>query len=228
MSKILCLETATTNCSVALFDGDALIGARESNQGGFSHGEKLHVFMEEVLSQAGVSPSDLDAVAVSRGPGSYTGLRIGVSAAKGLAYALEIPLVSVGTLELMARIARGETPAHYLAPMLDARRMEVYTAVYGRDLNEVEPVSALVVGPDSFSRLAASGDTVCFFGDGMDKCRTVLDAPNFSFLPDVYPSATAMGEQALRRLRNREWEDVAYFEPYYLKDFVGTPPGAKK
>lgn len=221
---ILCLETATTNCSVALFRGETLLDCRESNEGGFSHAEKLHVFIEEVLDGAGLAPSALDAVAVSRGPGSYTGLRIGVSAAKGLAYALDIPLLSVDTLEVMARIALESTPADYLVPMLDARRMEVYTAVYDRCLKPVKPVSALVMQPDSFIDMADPKTSVCFFGDGMDKCRTLLDAPGFSFLPGVFPSARAMGEAAAAKYREHRWEDVAYFEPYYLKDFVGTPP----
>lgn len=223
---ILCLETATTNCSVALFRGDVLLGSRESNQGGFSHAEKLHVFIRETLEMAGVSPRSLDCIAVSRGPGSYTGLRIGVSAAKGLAYALGVPLVSVGTLEIMARGVLEQTGASYLVPMLDARRMEVYTAVYDRNIRQTRPVSALVMQPDSFSDWAARGDSVCFFGDGMDKCRPLLDAPGFSFLEGVFPSAMAMGRDALERYREQQWEDVAYFEPYYLKDFVGTPPAS--
>lgn len=223
---VLCLETATTNCSVALFRGETLLECRENNEGGFSHAEKLHVFIEEVLDRAGLAPSDLHAVAVSRGPGSYTGLRIGVSAAKGLAYALDIPLLSVDTLEVMARIAMENTPAHYLAPMLDARRMEVYTAVYDRSLMPVKPVSALVMQADSFADMAARDADVCFFGDGMDKCRALLDAPGFSFLPGIFPSARAMGVAAAAKYRERRWEDVAYFEPYYLKDFVGTPPAS--
>ena len=228
MEKILCLETATTNCSVALFDGDEPIASLESNDGGYSHGEKLHVFIRQVLAQGGISPRELSAVAVSRGPGSYTGLRIGVSSAKGLAYALEIPLLSVGTLAIMARIAREETSADYLVPMLDARRMEVYTAVYDRDLQEVSPVEALIVRPGAYASLSQTGKMACFFGDGMDKCRDLLGEERFSFLPGVFPSALAMGTEALSRLREHCWEDVAYFEPYYLKDFVGGHPAEKK
>lgn len=222
MSKILCIETATTNCSVALFDGDTLSGLREQNDGGFSHSEKLHLFIGEVLAQAGISPRGLDGIAVSKGPGSYTGLRIGISSAKGLAYALDIPLVSVGTLEIMALAAMGRTDAHYLVPMLDARRMEVYTAVYDRSLAPVEPVNAKIMEADSFSSLASSGKTACFFGDGMEKSRPLLTAANFSFLEDVFPSARFMGEKVRQAFEAGEYEDTAYFEPYYLKDFVGT------
>lgn len=222
MSKILCIETATTNCSVALFDGDTLSGLREQNDGGFSHSEKLHLFIGEVLAQAGISPRDLDGIAVSKGPGSYTGLRIGISSAKGLAYALDIPLVSVGTLEIMALAAMNRTNAHYLVPMLDARRMEVYTAVYDRSLAEIEPVNAKIMDDGSFSSLGSGGKTACFFGDGMEKSRSLLTSSDFSFLPDVFPSARFMGEKARQVFESGKYEDTAYFEPYYLKDFVGT------
>lgn len=225
MARILCIETATTNCSVALFDGENLLAYAEQNDRAFSHSEKLHVFIDEVLQKAGLVPRNVEAVAVSKGPGSYTGLRIGVSAAKGWAYALGIPLVSVGTLELMARVAAEQTAAQWLVPMIDARRMEIYTAVYDRTMLEVEPVKAEIVNEESFSFLKASGETVCFFGDGMDKCRGLISAEDFTVLENIYPSACFMAEPALAALKAGRTEDVAYFEPYYLKDFVGTIPG---
>lgn len=221
MPKILCLETATVNCSVAIFDGSDCVAAVESNDGSFSHSEKLHVYIKEALSQAGMLPADLDCVAVSRGPGSYTGLRIGVSAAKGLAYALDIPVVAVDTLEIMARVASASCKADIYVPMIDARRMEVYTAAYSEQMNMVNPTAAVIVDGDSFSYLPQD-KTVCFCGDGVKKCRTFIDIPRAVFLPDVYPSARAMGGVAFSRYGAKHFEDTAYFEPYYLKDFVST------
>ena len=227
MPKILCLETATVNCSVALFDGENLIAVAESNDGSFSHSEKLHVYIKDVLDRAGISPSGLDCVAVSRGPGSYTGLRIGVSAAKGLAYALDVPVVAVDTLEIMARVAADSCNSDIYVPMIDARRMEVYTAAYSAGMEMINRTAAVIVDGDSFSYLPQDR-TVCFCGDGVEKCRTFIDIPHAVFMPDVYPSARAMGGVAFRRYEAKRFEDTAYFEPYYLKDFVSTSQINKK
>lgn len=221
MPKILCLETATVNCSVALFDGENLMAISESNDGSFSHSEKLHVYIKKVLDSSGINTSGLDCVAVSRGPGSYTGLRIGVSAAKGLAYALDIPVVTVDTLEIMARVASASNKSDIYVPMIDARRMEVYTAAYSKEMDMVSHMAAVIVDGDSFSYLPQD-KTVCFCGDGVKKCRELIDVPRGVFVPDVYPSARAMGGVAFRRYCEKRFEDVAYFEPYYLKDFIST------
>ncbi|MDD4820812.1 MAG: tRNA (adenosine(37)-N6)-threonylcarbamoyltransferase complex dimerization subunit type 1 TsaB [Flavobacteriales bacterium] len=227
MAKIICLETATVNCSVAVFDNEKLLSFSQSNTGDFSHSEKLHIFIQQTLKEAGMEPKDLDCVAVSKGPGSYTGLRIGVSSAKGLAYALGIPVVTVDTLKIIAMVGQKTTEADLYVPMIDARRMEVYTAVYDRDMRMIEPVSAKVIDDDTFSFLPKD-KKICFCGDGMGKCKNLIDIPQAIFTADVYPCAQAMGGEALRLFCEKKWEDVAYFEPYYLKDFVSTAQINKK
>ena len=166
-------------------------------------------------------------MAVSRGPGSYTGLRIGVSAAKGLAYALDVPVVAVDTLGIMARVAADSCNSDIYVPMIDARRMEVYTAAYSAGMEMINRTAAVIVDGDSFSYLPQDR-TVCFCGDGVEKCRTFIDIPKAVFMPDVYPSARAMGGVAFRRYEAKHFEDTAYFEPYYLKDFVSTSQINKK
>lgn len=227
MANILCIETATVNCSVAVFVDGELKSIRESNTGGYSHSENLHVYIKEVIDEAGIGVKGIDAVAVSRGPGSYTGLRIGVSAAKGLAYALGVPLVAVDTLMLMAMAARKMTEADLYVPMIDARRMEVYSAVYDAGMDKVRDVEAVVVDEDSYSFLPED-KTVCFCGDGMNKCREVIKHACVRWVDDIYPSAVMMGGEAERLYAEKCYEDVAYFEPYYLKDFVGGAPARKK
>ncbi|WP_163408760.1 tRNA (adenosine(37)-N6)-threonylcarbamoyltransferase complex dimerization subunit type 1 TsaB [Flavobacterium ajazii] len=220
MSFILNIETATKNCSVAIAkDGETII-CKEIAEEGYSHAEKLHVFIEEIIAESGISVHDLAAVAVSQGPGSYTGLRIGVSAAKGLCFALNIPLIAVDTLQTLAsqaKISEGK-----IIPMLDARRMEVYSAVFNSKLETERAIQAEVITENSFSDLT---DTIYFVGDCAEKCRPVLTKENFVFLEEVkYPSAAAMSKISYDKYQISDTVDVAYFEPYYLKDFMITAP----
>ncbi|PBI93367.1 tRNA threonylcarbamoyladenosine biosynthesis protein TsaB [Flavobacterium sp. ACN2] len=220
MSFILNIETATKNCSVSIAkDGQAIV-CNELADEGYSHAEKLHVFIEEVIAKAGISAQDLNAVAVSQGPGSYTGLRIGVSAAKGLCYALNIPLIAVDTLQALASQA-GVTDGKII-PMLDARRMEVYSAIFNSDLTVERAIQAEIIDENSFQEYT---EKVYFVGDCADKCKSVLTKDNFVFLEDIkYPSAQAMSKISFDKYQKSDTVDVAYFEPYYLKDFMIAPP----
>ncbi|MEL1253306.1 tRNA (adenosine(37)-N6)-threonylcarbamoyltransferase complex dimerization subunit type 1 TsaB [Flavobacterium sp. DGU38] len=224
MSFILNIETATKNCSVAIAKNGETIICKEIAEEGYSHAEKLHVFIEEVIAQSGISVHDLAAVAVSQGPGSYTGLRIGVSAAKGLCFALNIPLIAVDTLKTLAsqaKISEGK-----IIPMLDARRMEVYSAIFNSKLETERAIQAEVITDDSFSDLAG---TIYFVGDCAEKCRSVLTKENFVFLEDIkYPSAAAMSKISYDKYKISDTVDVAYFEPYYLKDFMINTPSKKQ
>jgi tRNA threonylcarbamoyladenosine biosynthesis protein TsaB len=217
MAYILHLETASTNCSVSLSRDGVLIASKEQNSASFSHSEQLHLFIREVLKEAETDLGQLNAVAVSKGPGSYTGLRIGVSSAKGLCYALGIPLISTLTLKGMALQKKVEEGV--IVPMLDARRMEVYVAVYSTDYEELAPTKALVIRPDSFLEFARKGP-VFLVGSGASKCRDLFTHPNFYFDDTVLPSSTSMCEQSYEKYQKGIFEDVAYFEPYYLKDFI--------
>ena len=219
MARIINLETASTNCSVSIYEGKQLLALKEDPSPEYTHGELLHVFMEEALKEAGLGPGELDAVAVSKGPGSYTGLRIGVAAAKGLCFALDLPLIAVPTLESMA--AQLRVPSGVLIPMLDARRMEVYAAVYDSGHNEVGPTRAEIINEASFSRWAGEGP-VHLLGNGAEKCRGVLTHPNFRFHPEIQPSARELGLLAAERYKKGQIENLAYFEPFYLKDFIVT------
>ena len=219
MALILCLETATTVCSVALAKDGKLLAIREVNQG-YTHSENLTIFSEQVLSEAGHKFSDLDAIAVSKGPGSYTGLRIGVSAAKGFCFALEKPLIAVNTLRGMAYgAAKNVKEKSLLCPMIDARRMEVYCAFYDLDNNEIRSTSAEIITEDSFADILKE-NKVIFFGDGAAKCKQAITHPNAIFIDNAFPSAGYLVQIAENKFANKEFEDVAYFEPYYLKDFV--------
>ena len=220
MSFILNIETATKNCSVSIAKDGQTIVCNELADEGYSHAEKLHVFIEEVIAKAGISAQDLNAVAVSQGPGSYTGLRIGVSAAKGLCYALNIPLIAVDTLQALASqagVADGK-----IIPMLDARRMEVYSAIFNSDLTVERAIQAEIIDENSFQEYT---EKVYFVGDCADKCKSVLTKDNFVFLEDIkYPSAKAMSKISFDKYQKSDTVDVAYFEPYYLKDFMIAPP----
>lgn len=220
MALILNIETSTTVCSVSVAESGKSLAHRELDSG-YTHAENLHVFIKEVLKEAGIAAARLDAVAVGRGPGSYTGLRIGVSAAKGLAYALSIPLISVPTLMQMASEAVKQQGAdRYYCPMLDARRMEVYCEVFDHDLKTISPVAAVVISEDSLSRFRL-GKPVCFFGDGMPKAKGLLSAlPGSSFSEGITPSALAMAGLSYRSFLSSSFEDTAYFEPFYLKAFM--------
>lgn len=218
MSFILNIETATKNCSVAIAKNGETIICREIAEEGYSHAEKLHVFIEEIIAETGISVHDLSAVAVSQGPGSYTGLRIGVSAAKGLCYALNIPLIAVDTLQTLA--SQAKVTDGKIIPMLDARRMEVYSAIFSTNLEIERPIQAEIIDENSFNCYT---ETLYFVGDCTEKCKSVLTKENFVFLEDVkYPSAAAMSKISYDKYQISDTVDVAYFEPYYLKDFMIT------
>lgn len=217
MATILNLETATTNCSVSIAREGQTIAIREENSASYSHAEQLHVFIEDCLKQAGLSVSDLDAVAVSEGPGSYTGLRIGVSAAKGLCYSLDIPLISVPTLKSMASSINQEEG--YIIPLLDARRMEVYAAVFDHKHRQVKSVWAEIITASSFEDFIHD-EKVCLVGSGAEKCRNILKHPHVSFNTEVLPSADFMSRLSYRSFQDKNFQNTAYFEPYYLKNFI--------
>ena len=217
MATILCIETATTNCSVAISVAGKIVAFKEDNNNKYSHAENLHVFIEEVLAKATIQKSDLQAVAVSKGPGSYTGLRIGVSAAKGLCFALDIPLLSIPTLEALAYQVLEKDGL--IIPMLDARRMEVYSAVFSSDKKEVRKTEAQILDDSSFLEYLEKGK-VYFLGDGVEKFKNICTHKNAVFIENKLPSAIQMGFLAEIKYKRNDIEDVAYFEPYYLKDFV--------
>ncbi len=222
MSYILNIETATKNCSVAIAkDGQTLLCSEIAEQG-YSHAEKLHVFIEEVLQRSGLSFADLSAIAVSQGPGSYTGLRIGVSAAKGLCYALGIPLIAIDTLQILAsQVLVGDG---LIVPMLDARRMEVYSAVFDKNHQKIRATEAEIITAESFTDY---NETLYFVGDCAQKCQPVLTRGNFIFLEQVvYPSAKEMSALAYEKYKKNDTVDVAYFEPHYLKDFMIAKKGS--
>jgi len=218
MALILNLETATTNCSVSLAKHGDIIAIKEHDTPNYSHSEQLHVFIQEVLKSASLAMTQLDAVAVSMGPGSYTGLRIGVSAAKGLCFALGIPLISVPTLISMAEQVR-DSEADYIIPVLDARRMEVYSVVLDNSLSEIRETRAEIISKDSFQKYRANGK-VLLVGSGAEKCKNLIENQQFLFNTGIIPSAREMGRLSFEKYKAGDFEDVAYFEPYYLKDFM--------
>ena len=225
MSCILHIETSTNVCSVAVSEDGQCIFSKEDFSGP-NHAVSLGTFVDEALSFADSHAIPVDAVAVSCGPGSYTGLRIGVSMAKGICYANDIKLLSVPTLQLMCvpiLLREMVDDDALLCPMLDARRMEVYAAVYDRALREVRPVQADIVDADTYRRLLDE-HPVYFFGNGAEKCMSVINHPNAHFIPDIHPLAKWMMPLAERRMMNQQYEDVAYFVPFYLKDFVAKMP----
>lgn len=217
MALILNIETATTNCSASISkDGEILI-LKEDYNSNYSHAERLHVYIDEILKEAKVQPSDLDAIAISQGPGSYTGLRIGVSAAKGLCYALEIPLIAISTLEALAHQFNIEEGV--IIPMLDARRMEVYSAVFDSNYNQIRDTEAQILEVASFKEYLDNGK-VYFIGNGVEKTKSLITHPNAVFIENKLPSAKEMGKLAYKKHLKSEFENVAYFEPFYLKDFI--------
>lgn len=217
MALVLNIETATTNCSVSLSkDGETLL-LKEDNTPGFSHAEKLHLFIDEIISNSEYKTSDIDAIAVSKGPGSYTGLRIGVSSAKGLCYALNKPLIAIDTLESLAH--QVSTNEGLIIPMLDARRMEVYAAIYNYNYESQREIKAEILTEDSYSELLET-NKVYFVGSGVEKTKALINHPNAVFIEDKLPSANEMALLAEIKHKKSDTEDVAYFEPYYLKDFV--------
>lgn len=217
MSYILCLETATTNCSVSLSKQGKLIAIKENNSQSFSHAEKLHCFIQDLLEENSVAAKDLAAIAVSKGPGSYTGLRIGVAAAKGLCYSLGIPLLSISTLNSLALQLEGVSD-EYVIPMLDARRMEVYSAVY-QNGKQVRKTKADILDETSFTKYLEK-NKVHFIGDGASKFEELCKHPNAVFIKDKLPSSKEMSGITYTKFLSKQFEDTAYFEPFYLKDFV--------
>lgn len=226
MSCILNIETSTDVCSVAISDNGQVIFNKEDHSGP-NHAVKLGVYVDEALSFIDAHGIPLEAVAVSCGPGSYTGLRIGVSMAKGICYGRDVKLISIPTLELMAvPVLIGEHPAEedaLIVPMLDARRMEVYAKVMDRALKEVRPIQADIVDAETYKEYLDRG-TVYFFGNGAEKCMEVINHPNARLVKGIEPLAKNMAPLAEKRFVEGKFEDVAYFVPFYLKDFVAKMP----
>lgn len=228
MSLILCIETGTDICSVALSRDGKMVALRESDMGK-DHARKVGVFTQELLRENGIEPDELDAVAVGKGPGSYTGLRIGVSFAKGLCYALGIPLIAIDSLRSLAACLVEEVEVGILdiedweqtalCPMIDARRMEVYAELFDVKLNPLSEVVAEVVTDRSFYDILLTHKKLVIFGNGAEKCSGILE---WAECVSVAPSARGLCAEAERRLQAGQTEDVAYFEPFYLKDFIVT------
>ena len=228
MPTILNLETSTTVCSVALSRDGGVEFHKEAYEG-LSHAKNLAVFVEEALSFAKAKGWNIDAVAVSCGPGSYTGLRIGVSQAKGLCFGLNVPLIAINTLQLLtcSVMFKGSFAENALfCPMIDARRMEVYSAIYDMALNEVKKISADIIDENSYADILDK-NIVYFFGDGAAKCESVINNHNARFIQSVLPVAVDMVALAEMAFRKQDFKDVAYFEPFYLKEFVATTPKNK-
>lgn len=228
MAKILNIETSTRICSVALGEGDKILASRKKFDT-FEHSKILHPFIAEIMEEAGWHYTDLDAVAVSEGPGSYTGLRIGVSAAKGICYSQEIPLIAVSTLQAMAMHAVEEIKPQngLLAPMIDARRQEVYTAVFDVSGKEIKNVAAEIIDENSFREFYET-KKMFYFGDGAEKCRsTFQDNENMHYHAGGFPSAVYMNKLARIKAHDQDFVDVAYFEPFYMKDFIAGKPKVK-
>lgn len=227
MATILQIETATPVCSVALsIDGKTVELKEESAQN--IHASKLTLFIQEVMEKQGLKYADLDAIAVSKGPGSYTGLRIGVSTAKGLCFALDKPLIGIDTLQMMCNGYLLQNTAYkgLVCAMIDARRMEVFTATYHSNLQVLEATNAKIVDETSFNSILESNN-ITFIGDGAEKCELVLKHQNADFSKLNFNSAANMSSLAFKAFTNQKFEDVAYFEPFYLKDFVFTTPKKK-
>ena len=222
---ILCIETSTTCCSAAICQDGVAVASRE-NLSGANHASELPVFIEQLLAEAHENNWALDAVALSQGPGSYTGLRIGTSIATGLCYGMNIPLIPVDTLQILCAAVAAEVPADVLlCPMLDARRMEVYTAMYNSALEQQSEVVAKVIDEQSFAE-ELCGKQIYFFGNGAEKCQTVIQSPNAHFVADILPQAKYMGGLA-EKIESLDIKQMAYYEPFYLKNFVPAPSHIK-
>lgn len=229
MSLILNIETGTDVCSVALSESGRLISLRESTEGK-QHAGNLGVYIDEIFKETGINPTELSAVAVGRGPGSYTGLRIGTSMAKGLCYALGKPLIAINSLQALASVAMedynagtlyiGDISRTYLCPMIDARRMEVYSQIFDPFLGGVGEAEAIIISPESYAGLLSKHELLVF-GNGAAKCSGVINSHNLRIV-EVAPSARGMIPLSHAAMKSGEFEDVAYFEPFYLKDFIVT------
>ncbi|MBT3210095.1 MAG: tRNA (adenosine(37)-N6)-threonylcarbamoyltransferase complex dimerization subunit type 1 TsaB [Bacteroidetes bacterium] len=229
MALILNIETSTNVCSIALAKAGEVVSYKESSEDK-SHASSITVFVEEVFRDTNFELTQIEAVAVSKGPGSYTGLRIGVSTAKGIAYAIEKPLISVSTLQSLALglsekfvSEKSQSIPTLFCPMIDARRMEVYTAIFDHQNILKKEISAEIITEDSFADFLANNKLI-FFGNGAKKCKTIIKHPNAVFIDNIDTSATKMSKISEQIFQNKIFEDLAYFEPFYLKDFVATIP----
>jgi tRNA threonylcarbamoyladenosine biosynthesis protein TsaB len=227
MSLILSIETSTSVCSAAIHDAGRLLGVAEVHIEQ-SHAAKLAVLIDGLQAQTGVALNQLKAIGITSGPGSYTGLRIGTSTAKGLCYALNIPLLAVNTLELMAsQVIAGNTEGALLCPMIDARRMEVYSLLQNVKGERLQPVEAKIIDENSYAEWLEN-NTVIFFGDGAAKCRDVITHRNARFIDGVYPSAGHLGNIIFEKFRREAFEDLVQFEPFYLKEFMIKKPAGEE
>ncbi len=224
MAYILHIESTSTVCSVAVSDNETLIAIKEINNG-FSHAENLHVFIRDLLQQSHLNITQINAISVSSGPGSYTGLRIGFASAKGLAYALNIPLIKVDTLKSLSKnVIDSVKKDAYYCPLIDARRMEVYYALHTYDLKENQKPNNLVMTPESINVFDLD-KSIYFFGDGLEKSKLLLNTLNdFCFIENIMPSAKYLISLAFQKFKESDFEDLAYAEPFYLKDFYFTTP----
>jgi len=213
---ILNIETATVNCSVSISKNGVLLNYTNINTGAYSHAEKLHPLITTLLEDSNLKFNDLSAIAVGKGPGSFTGLRIGISAAKGLCYALGIPLISIDTLYVLSQNVKIDNG--FIIPLLDARRMEVYTAIYTACYKQVTPIKAIVLTEESFTEYLTKSQ-VYFVGDGVEKFKTICTHKNAYFDKNIWPLAKNMVQISYNKFKKSDTEDVAYFEPFYLKDF---------
>lgn len=218
--KVLYLETSSKNCSVAISDNEKLLCLCEEVSENYKQSESLHTFVEWALEGAGISMKDIQAVSLGKGPGSYTGLRIGAASAKGFCYGLKIPLIAINSLESMMEPFLGQN-YDFIIPLVDARRMEVYTAIYdGNTGKEILSTEAKILDEKSFTEFADK--KILFVGDGAKKAKDILELPNAEFNDSIYPSAQYLIKKTLGKIEKKDFEDIAYFEPFYLKDFHGV------
>jgi len=225
LSIILNIETTTKNCSVSIAEKGEILAIKELNNGNYSHAEVLHPFILDVLKEANLTSNRIDAVAVSKGPGSYTGLRIGVSAAKGLCFALDKPLISIDTLTSLSFSITIEEGI--IVPMLDARRLEVYASVFNEKHQKIREIKAEIIDENSFCEYLERSK-VYFLGDGSQKCKEIITHKNAIFIDAKFPSAQEMAKLSYDKYKISDIENVAYFEPFYLKDFIVIPEKKKK
>jgi tRNA threonylcarbamoyladenosine biosynthesis protein TsaB len=216
---ILNIETATKNCSVSISKNGEIIALKEFNDGNYSHAEVLHSFISDIVEESNILLHAIDAVAVSKGPGSYTGLRIGVSAAKGFCFALQKPLIAIDTLASLSHAILIEDGI--IIPLLDARRMEVYSAIFNHKYHKIREIAAEIIDENSFLAYL-NHQKVYFLGDGALKCHEIIKHDNAKFIDGIFPSSREMGMLAFEKYKKSDFEDVAYFEPFYLKDFMIT------
>ena len=219
MSTILHIETSTKNCSVSIANCGELISLKEINTGDYSHAEMLHPLINEALLESKLTIKEIEAIAVGKGPGSYTGLRIGVSAAKGLCFANNIPLISINSLEILAQSL--DIDSGLIIPMIDARRMEVYSAIYDKNHKSFRETKAEIIDSHSFLD-KLQNQKVYFLGDGAKKCKEIILHKNAVFIENAFPSAKEMATISYHKFKNETIEDVAYFEPFYFKNFIAT------